>query len=164
MFRILVTTHPSERSRPNGVHPWWWTVTILKKEPFGLTGAPSTFRKLMVKKLDGPANALVYRVHITIFSASAAELSVPHGDNTATCKTNWSQNQPCEISTCKDVNGILWHKMGRGRIEPPPGKPLFVRQFSIMKSKRNLLQVLDRVEFYRRFIQNFHIFANSTYD
>lgn len=135
-----------------------------KRMPFGLSGAPSTFRRLMLKVLDGLPNTAVYGDDIIIYSTNevehaAAVVAVLQRIKEAGLRINGSKAQIAKQSVT-----LLGHKVGQGKIEPLPEKLLSLESCPIPKSKRELRRFLGRAGFYSRFIRNFNMIASPLYE
>ena len=134
-----------------------------KRMPFGLSGAPYTFRRLMLKVLEGVEGAAVYGDDIVIYSEGEDQHAqrleaVLKRIAEAGLRINVSKSQ-----VAKEMVVLLGQKVGRGEIQPLPEKLLTIEQAQTPASKRKLRQFLGRAGFYSRFVKNFNDIASPLY-
>ena len=124
--------------------------------PFGLSGAPSSFQRLMDKLIKGCEGfASAYLDDLVVFSNSwedhlsqlrmvldrikKAGLTVKAGK--------------CQFGTSKCV--YLGHMVGSGTVEPELGKLQAVKAFPLPETKRQVRGFLGLTGYYRRFIPDY---------
>ncbi|KAA3677052.1 uncharacterized protein DEA37_0001247 [Paragonimus westermani] len=135
-----------------------------KRMPFGLSGAPFTFRRLMVQLVKRLDNVAVYGDDIVIYSNTESEHAA-HID----AVLNRIKNSGLRINADKSQLGrssvvLLGHKVGQGEIKPLPEKILTIREAMAPNSKRTLRQFLGQAGYYSRFVKNFHSIALPLYE
>ena len=135
-----------------------------KRMPFGLSGAPFTFRRLMIRLLDGLENVVVYGDDIVVFGSNIKEHTeqlrkVLQRISEAGLRVNRSKSQ-----IAKETVTLLGHIVGRGEIRPIPEKLSQLKKIDAPDSKRSLRQFLGRIGFYRRFIKDFNTVAAPLFD
>ncbi|CAH8627395.1 unnamed protein product [Schistosoma intercalatum] len=134
-----------------------------KRIPFGLAGAPFTFRRLILLLLKDLGNVEVYGDDVVVYSQTKT-------DHIKHVKTVLKRIDEFGLRINKDESQIakssvtlLGHKVGNGEIKPLPEKILTIRNISVPNSKRKLRQFLGRVAFYNRFVKNFNEIAAPLY-
>ena len=135
-------------STPNGLYQF-------KVMPFGLSGAPATFQRMMDKLIQGlGACTAVYLDDIIIFSENWKE-HIQHvrevlfrlRRNNLTAKA-----KKCQFAMeCK----YLGHVVGNGQVKPDPEKVLAVSQFPNPLTKKEVRGFLGLTGYYRKFIENY---------
>ncbi|MGL5708984.1 MAG: reverse transcriptase domain-containing protein, partial [Aeromonas sp.] len=127
-----------------------------RRMPFGLSGAPFTFRKLMVRLLNELENVAVYGDDIVIFSDSVQDHrrhleSVLRRISEAGLRINGGKSQ-----VNKETVTLLGHIVGRGEIRPLPEKLTQIGNAEPPKSKRELRKFLGQAGFYSKFVPDFN--------
>ena len=134
------------------------------KMPFGLSGAPFTFIRLMNIVLDGLENVVVYGDDVLIYSKSFAD----HADHVRAVLDKLRQAglvlnaRKCQFGQTEVK--FLGHKLSAGKFSPLPEKVSSVQEFPQPSSKKQLQSFLGLAGFYRRFIRNFSALASPLYD
>nr|CAH8827780.1 unnamed protein product [Trichobilharzia regenti] len=134
-----------------------------KRMPFGLAGAPFTFRRLMKLLLKNLKNVEVYGDDLVIYSQNEND-HVNHVEAVLRrieefgLRVNKTKSQIAK----KNVT-LLGHKVGNGEIKPLPEKILTIKTIPAPNSKRKLRQFLGRAAFYSRFVKNFNEIAAPLY-
>lgn len=134
------------------------------KMPFGLTGAPGTFARLMQKVLGGLRNAVVYGDDILIYSSSE-EQHVEHVRSVLQRMRDAGlvlNTEKCQFGQ-KEVH-FLGHRISAGNIMPQSEKVSCVQNFPRPESKKRLQSFIGMAGFYRRFIRNFSSIMAPLYD
>ncbi|MBM6549298.1 reverse transcriptase/ribonuclease H family protein [Streptococcus dysgalactiae] len=123
--------------------------------PFGLCNAPVTFRRLLLRLLDGLDGVVVYGDDIVIFANDMAEHvqlleAVLQKISEAGLKLS---SKKCQIARDKIV--CLGHTVGGGQIQPLPEKLTTIKNFPAPKSKRQLRSFLGLVGYESKFVPKF---------
>lgn len=134
------------------------------KTPFGLTGAPATFARLMQKILGGMPNTVVFGDDVLIFSSSEEQhlehvRAVLQRLRQAGLVLNAKKCHFCE----KEVQ-FLGHKVTEGSIAPQMEKVDCIRRFPCPKSKKQLQSFIGLSGFYRRYIPKFSSIMAPLYE
>ncbi len=125
--------------------------------PFGLTGVPPTFSRLMDKVLDGliGKNCLVYLDDIIIFGSSfeetLANLKLVMGrlqDHNLLCKA-----RKCELFEMSIA--FLGHVVSKEEIATDPAKVEKICNLSAPKDKSGIRSILGLGNYYKRFIKTY---------
>lgn len=125
------------------------------KTPFGLTGAPATFARLMQKVLGEMTNTVVFGDDVLIFSSSEEQ----HVDHVRAVLQRLRQaglvlnTKKCHFGQ-REVQ-FLGHRIAAGSIAPQMEKVECIREFPCPKSKKQLQSFIGLSGFYRRYIPNF---------
>ncbi|CAH8664376.1 unnamed protein product [Schistosoma haematobium] len=134
-----------------------------KRMPFGLAGAPFTFRRLMTLLLKNLDNVEVYGDDVVVYSQTEAD-HIKHVEAVLKridefgLRINKDKSQIAKSSVT-----LLGHKVGNGEIKPLPEKILTIKNIAVPNSKRKLRQFLGRAAFYSRFVKNFNEIAAPLY-
>ena len=134
-----------------------------RRMPFGLAGAPFTFRRLMSLLLRDLDNVEVYGDDVVVYSQTETD-HVKHVEAVLKrieefgLRINKDKSQMAKSSIT-----LLGHKVGNGEIKPLPEKILTIKNVAVPNSKRKLRQFLGRAAFYSRFIKNFNEIAAPLY-
>jgi len=123
--------------------------------PFGLTGAPNTFQRLMDYLLKGLKCAMVYLDDIVVFSPNEEQhvcdldvvLSVLHE---AGLKVNLEK---CDIG--KQRIQFLGHIISAAGISPDPSLTEKVRECPMPKTVKEVQSFVGLASYYRRFVHQF---------
>ena len=134
------------------------------KMPFGLTGAPATFVRLMSKVLSGLDNVIVFGDDVLIYSLSfddhAKHLRAVLGRlKEAGLVVN---TKKCQFA--KPQVRFLGHLISAGSASPLPDKVKSIEDFPIPQTRKQLQTFLGLAGFYRRFISSFSSIAVPLYD
>ena len=134
------------------------------KMPFGLTGAPGTFVRLMNRVLHGLNNVLVFGDDVLIYSLSLDDHSqhlraVLNRLKEAGLVVNMKK---CQF--VKEEVKFLGHLISSGRASPLPDKVKSIEEFPPPKTKKQLQTFLGLAGYYRRFIPAFSTIAVPLYD
>ena len=134
------------------------------KMPFGLSGSPSTFVRLMRKVLHGLDNVLVYGDDLLIHSSEAGE----HGKHvTAVLQRLMEAGLVVNLKKCqffKREVKFLGHMISEGRAAPLPDKVAAIKDFPTPNTKKQLQTFLGLAGYYRRYIPGFSSIAVPLYD
>ena len=124
--------------------------------PFGLSGAPATFQRLMDRVLRGHENyAAAYLDDLVIHSEtwedhlehiSAVLMALREAGLTAKLRK-------CQFAKAECV--YLGHRVGQGKIVPEQSKIDAVQRFPVPTTKKHVRVFLGLAGYYRKFIQNF---------
>jgi transposase InsO family protein len=123
--------------------------------PFGLCNAPATFRRLLLKLLDGMDGVTVYGDDIVVYTKTNAEHTAKLKDvfqriRTAGLKLN---SKKCQFARTSIV--CLGHIVGCGQIRPLPEKLETIENYPAPKSKRQLRSFLGLVGYDSKFVPHF---------
>ncbi|KFD62323.1 hypothetical protein M514_25446 [Trichuris suis] len=129
--------------------------------PFGLTGAPATFQRLMERVLAGLkwSTCLVYLEDIIVFSLTAEE----HIEHLAPVLSRLQEaglkvnSRKCKLF-CKEVC-YLRHIVSEKGIEPDPSLTEKMRTYPVPKCLTEVQRFLRLASYYRKFIKNFAAIA-----
>ncbi|CAH8502093.1 unnamed protein product [Dicrocoelium dendriticum] len=135
-----------------------------KRMPFGLSGAPFTFRRLMLRLLSELENVVVYGDDIVVYSQSEAE----HIHHLAAVLERIQQSG-LRINGPKSQIGktcvtLLGHKVGQGELKPLPEKIMTIQGSPVPTSKRTLRTFLGRAGYYSKFVKDFNTLASPLYE
>ncbi|KFD60577.1 LOW QUALITY PROTEIN: hypothetical protein M514_27243 [Trichuris suis] len=129
--------------------------------PFGLTGAPATFQRLMERVLAGLkwSTCLVYLDDIIVFSLTAEE----HIEHLAQVLSRLQEagfkvnSRKCKLFS-KEVC-YLGHIVSEKGIEPDPSLTEKMRTYPVPKCLTEVQRFLGMASYYRKFIKNFAAIA-----
>ena len=134
------------------------------KMPFGLSGSPATFVRLMNIVLEGLKNVMVYGDDVLVFSATRSE----HIDHLSAVMGRLRQAglvvnaEKCQFGK-REVK-FLGHVLSAGKISTLPEKVASVQEFPRPTSRKQLQSFLGLANFYRRFVRAFADLASPLYD
>ena len=133
--------------------------------PFGLSGAPNVFQRLMVRLINGYQDfAAAYLDDLVIFSSSR-EHHLKHLTNVLKCLKEaglTAKPSKCQFAMKQYVN--LGHIVGNGIIQPESTKLKVVHKFPVPKTKKQVRTFLGLTGYYRRFIQSYILITCYTID
>jgi len=155
------------------LHSGYWQIEILEEDknktafssgiglyefnvfPFGLTGAPSTFQRLMDFILQGHHNSAVYLDDILVFAEdelthATALREVFRRIEEANLRLN---TKKCKIGESR-INYLGYQVSDKG-LEPDPNNIAKVKAFSFPKNARQVRQFIGLCSYYRKFINQF---------
>ena len=124
--------------------------------PFGLSGAPATFQRLMDKVLRGTSGfAGVYLDDIIVYGNTWSE----HLKNLEIVLQK-VQEAGLTLKLKKCNFGVsectyLGHRIGRGGVLPENSKVKAIQEMPIPRNKKQVRSFLGMVGYYRRFIPHF---------
>lgn len=154
-----VPLHPADREKTAFSSPLG--LLQFKVMPFGLSGAPATFQRLMDHTLRGLDQFVgVYLDDVVIFSHTWKQhLSHLESVLSRLQEANLTLKlKKCEFGAEDCV--YLGHRIGRGGVRPEEGKVRAVQQMARPKTKKEVRAFLGMVGYYRRFIRNFSEIAD----
>ena len=128
--------------------------------PFGLSGAPATFQRLMDQTLRGLNEFLgVYLDDIVIYSHTWEE-HLHHIEEVLKrlkdAGLTWKLAK-CEFGAAECI--YLGHCIGRGGVRPEESKILAMEQIPPPRTKKDVRAFLGAARYYRRFIRDFATIA-----
>ena len=134
------------------------------KMPFGLTGSPGTFVRLMSRVLQGLDNVLVYGDDVLIHSSSYDE----HAKHLRAVLQRFKEaGLVANMKKCqffKREVKFLGHVISEGQAAPMPDKVGSIEEFPTPKTKKQLQTFLGLAGYYRRFMPSFSSVAVPLYD
>ncbi|KAK4474298.1 hypothetical protein MN116_000385 [Schistosoma mekongi] len=134
-----------------------------RRMPFGLAGAPFTFRRLMNLLLRNLENVEVYGDDLVIYSKTETD-HIRHLEAVLKRIEEFGlriNKKKSQIAKCNVT--LLGYKVGDSEMKPLPEKILTIKNITAPTSKRKLRQFIGRAAFYSRFIKNFNEIAAPLY-
>ncbi|TNN12381.1 Retrovirus-related Pol polyprotein from transposon 17.6, partial [Schistosoma japonicum] len=134
-----------------------------RRMPFGLAGAPFTFRRLMNLLLRNLENVEVYGDDLVVYSKTERD----HARHLEAVLKRIEEfglrinKKKSQIAKCNVT--LLGYKVGDGEMKPLPEKILTIQNITAPTSKRKFRQFIGRAAFYSRFIKNFNEIAAPLY-
>ena len=127
-----------------------------KVMPFGLSGAPASFQRLMDHVTrDIHSFALAYLDDLVIFSLTWKD----HLDHISTVLRRLAEAglvvKPSKCLFAATECVYLGHTIGGGKVHPVKDKLESIKQFPVPKEKREVRAFLGLAGYYRRLIKNF---------
>ena len=121
--------------------------------PFGLSGAPATFQRLMDRVLKGTNKFTgVYLDDIIIYGDTWTE----HLENVKTILQRIQQaGLTIKLKKCKFGMAectYLGHKVGRGGVLPEDTKVRAIEEMPVPQTKKQVRSFLGMIGYYRRFV------------
>ena len=131
-----------------------------KVMPFGLSGAPSTFQRLMDRVTYGMHNfAHAYLDDLVIFSATWEEHLQHLSEVLSRLKEAGLSVKPSKCQFAVSQCTYLGHVVGEGKVYPIRNKLEAILEFPTPKTKKQVRSFLGLAGYYRRFIQEFSTLA-----
>ena len=124
--------------------------------PFGLSGAPGTFQRLMDKVLTGHHGYAAAYLDDIIIHSENWEDHIKH--ITVVLNSLRKAGLTAKPSKCqfgRDERVYLRHRVGRGRVQPERSKIKAIQDFPKPATKKQVRAFLGLAGYYRRFIKNF---------
>ena len=136
-----------------------------KVMPFGLSGAPATFQRMMDTLTRGLSKSMgAYLDDFVIFSSTWTE-HLQHVREVL-CRLRkaglTAKPRKCQFGMSKCI--YLGHVVGSGEVSPDPAKLEAIRSFPIPVSKKQVRAFLGLAGYYRRFIPDFATIATPLSD
>ena len=128
-----------------------------RRMPFGLTGAPATFMRLMDKIFGDQQfqSVLIYLDDILVFGKTFEE-TLARLDMVLTRLTEHNLKvKPGKCQLFKEKLKYLGHIVSSQGIRPDPEKTRAVQEWEIPKTERDLRGFLGLASYYRKFVPNF---------
>ena len=128
--------------------------------PFGLSGAPATFQRMMdslVRGLEGFTG--VYLDDIIIFSETWTEHLQHVRQVLLRLRDNHLTAKPVKCQFGMRECFYLGHIVGNGQVRPDPAKLSAVRNFPVPATKKQVRGFLGLTGYYRKFIGNYATIA-----
>ena len=125
------------------------------KMPFGLTGAPSTFQRLMNLILMGVLHAMVYLDDIIIFSETADKHIEYLREVIQRLKVAKLKVKPTKCDWAKEEVRYVGHIVSGKGIKPDPDNVSKVENFRIPETVKQVREFLGLAGYYRRFIKDY---------
>ena len=158
-----VPLKPEARSKTAFVTPFGlYQFTVM---PFGLSGAPATFQRMMDNLTRGLSESTgAYLDDLVIYSSTwkdhlrqvRAVLSRLRGAGLT------AKPRKCQFGMSKCI--YLGHVVGSGTVSPDPSKLEAIRSFPIPTTKKQVRAFLGLTGYYRRFIPDFASVATPLSD
>ena len=125
--------------------------------PFGLTGAPNTFQRLMDSVLSGLQfeTCLVYLDDIIVFSSTFDEHIARPRQVLSRLRESGLKVKPSKCHLLRERVPFLGHIISREGVATDPGKVQAVTSWPVPTSKSEVRSFLGLVSHYRRYIKNF---------
>ena len=136
-------------STPNGLFQF-------KVMPFGLSGAPATFQRMMDRVIRGMEDfAGVYLDDIVIFSGTWEEHLEHVKKMLLKLREHRLTAKPVKCQFGMKECSYLGHIVGSGQVKPDPRKLQAVKEFPIPITKKQVRGFLGLTGYYRKFIQDY---------
>ena len=135
-----------------------------KRMPFGLTGAPGSFQRLMDKVLRGLNFVTTYLDDVLVHSKTKDE-HIKHLNVVFSRLKNAGltlRGSKCHIG--HDKVYYLGHVFSEQGMRPDEGKVRVVKEWPTPKNPSEVRQFLDLASYYRRYIQSFATIAASLHE
>eukprot|EP00731_Ephydatia_muelleri_P024924 Em0017g7a len=135
-----------------------------KRMPFGLTGAPGSFQRLMDKVLHGLNFVTTYLDDVLVHSKSKDE-HIKHLNVVFSRLKNGGltlRGSKCHIG--HDKVYYLGHVFSEQGMRPDEGKVRVVKEWPTPKNPSEVRQFLGLASYYRRYIQSFATIAASLHE
>lgn len=127
-----------------------------KVMPFGLSGAPATFQRMMDSLVRGLEEYTgVYLDDIIIFSNSWTEHLQHVQQVLLRLRKNRLTAKPAKCQFGMKECIYLGHIVGNGQVRPDPTKLAAVRNFPVPTTKKQVRAFLGLTGYYRKFIANY---------
>ena len=136
---------------PNGLFQF-------KVMPFGLSGAPATFQRMMDTLIHGLEDSTgAYIDDITIFSESWDEHLQHIRQVFLRLRDNHLTAKPVKCQFGMRECFYLGHVVSNGQVKPDPAKLWAVKEFPTPTTKKQVRGFLGLTGYYRRFIANLQL-------
>ena len=129
--------------------------------PFGLSGAPATFCRLMARVLNG----LLYKICISyiddviVYARSNTELLERLDEVFDRFKTHGLKVKPSKCVFFRKEIAFLGHIVNQHGIQPQPEKLTAIQQWPTPRCLREVRAFVGLASYYRRFVSNFAAIA-----
>ncbi len=148
----------AEKDRPKTAFTTSMGLFQFRVMPFGLSGAPATFQRMMDTLLQGTESfAAAYLDNLVIYSSSWKEHCHHLREHGLTAKP-----AKCQFGMHQCV--YLGHVVGGGQVKPEVGKLTAVMAFPVPSTKKQVRLFLGLTGYYRRFIPDYASVAASLAD
>ncbi|XP_055899833.1 uncharacterized protein LOC129928659 [Biomphalaria glabrata] len=123
--------------------------------PFGLSGAPSHFNKVVKSMLRGVENVLFYFDDICIFSEDWESHSKSVRNVFCALRENGLTLKPDKLEVGYTSVKFLGHNVGQGVIKPDPSNVKKIMEFKTPTTKKEIRSLIGLINYYSKFIPSY---------
>ena len=123
--------------------------------PFGLSGAPNHFNKIVMSMLKGLDNVLFYFDDICIFSESWDAHIKSVRNVFGALRENGFTLKPSKLEVGFTNVKFLGHNVGQGVVKPDPSNVKKILEFKTPTTKKEVRSLIGLVNYYSKFIPKY---------